>query len=286
MYSSLDVLKKQFTTELKDSFSERECQQLFYRFVEYVTGLKRVDVALEPTKDLSTEQSDVFVDILNRLTSGEPPQYIDQTAYFLEHQLFVDPSVLIPRPETEELVTWILQQHDHEALKVLDIGTGSGAIAVSLAHKRPHWQVLACDVSNEALMVARRNAREILSQSEIAFYKEDILSPSTQYKTSLDLIVSNPPYVLESDQKTMEDNVLQYEPHLALFVPDSDALRFYKAILEYAATNLKIGGYVYFEIHEAYGEEVNVLLNEQGYNKVQVRNDLQGRPRMICGQRL
>lgn len=284
MYSSLDVIKQQFKTELSSRYAERETLGLYYRIVEYVTGLKKVDVILTPMAKITSEQSSEIAEIVNRLKLGEPIQYIDNTAYFLEHSYFVDESVLIPRPETEELVKWVLDQHSDEAVKVLDIGTGSGIIPISLAIKRPNWTVLACDISNEALVTARRNAREILSQTDVAFYHEDILNPKSHFNSSLDIIVSNPPYVLEADKLLMNDNVLKYEPSTALFVPNEDPILFYKAIVKYALTNLKKRGCLYFEIHESYAKQVENCLNDNGFESVTIKEDMQGKPRMIYGR--
>ncbi len=285
MYSSLDVIKQQFATELPPRYSDRECLSLFYQIIEYSTGLRKVDVVLNPSKEVTEVQANEINDLLNALKQGAPIQYLVQAAPFMNHAFYVDDSVLIPRPETEELVQWILDTHSEDQLKLLDIGTGSGAIPVSLSSARPNWVVMACDVSNEALVTARRNAREILTQSDVAFYREDILDPKTEYHQSLDIIVSNPPYVLESDKELMEDNVLQFEPGMALFVPDTDPILFYRAISKYALNNLKTGGYLYFEIHELYAEMVQECMVAEGFKEVVIKEDLQDKPRMICGKR-
>lgn len=284
MYSSLDFIKQQFLSELSSKYTERECLSLFYRIIEYCTGMQKVDVVLDLKKELTESQAKEIETIITALKEGVPVQYIDNTAHFLDNMYYVDGSVLIPRPETEELVTWVLDNHNETAVKVLDIGTGSGVIPISLAKSRPNWSVLACDVSNEALITARRNAREILTHSEVAFYHEDILNAKSQYNGTLDMIISNPPYVLESDKQMMDDNVLKYEPGLALFVSDKDPLLFYNAIAKYAKTNLKKGGHLYFEIHEMYADQVQRCMTDVGFEEITVKEDLQGKPRMICGR--
>ncbi|MFT5724676.1 MAG: release factor glutamine methyltransferase, partial [Bacteroidia bacterium] len=266
---------------LSSRYEERESTQLFYRIMDTFFGKKKVDLILQPKLEFTNEQQEIVESVIRRLIDGEPVQYIDNTAFFCYESFYVDASVLIPRPETEELVQWILENHYDEAIKILDVGTGSGIIPVCLAKSRPSWTVMACDISNEALIVSRRNAREILTQGDVAFYKEDILNPSTDYQNSLDILISNPPYVLESDKKEMEDTVLQHEPHLALFVEDKDPLQFYSALVSYARKNLKLGGYIYFEIHEDYKSEIIRLLEGSGFKSVVIRKDLQAKNRMV-----
>jgi release factor glutamine methyltransferase len=201
----------------------------------------------------------------------------------MDDAFYVDHSVLIPRPETEELVQLILNQQNQHALKVLDIGTGSGAIAVNLSKHRNNWSIYACDVSNEALVVARRNGSELLKNTEVAFYQEDILQPKSFYTSGLDVIVSNPPYVLETDKSDMQEQVLKHEPHTALFVSNDNPLLFYNAIVMYASDNLKQSGALYFEVHELYADKVAQLLSASDYLNVKVYDDLQGKPRMVSG---
>jgi release factor glutamine methyltransferase len=285
MYLSLNGIRQHFRSELSSLYSDRTSDQLFYRLLESFYGIKKTEVVLSPERILPEIQQDELSMALERLLAKEPVQYIDNTAYFMDSSFYVDASVLIPRPETEELVNLILDNHNDDALKILDIGTGSGIIAISLLNKRPNWTVLACDVSNEALITARRNSREILQLNEVAFYREDILNPQSQYKERLDVIVSNPPYVLESDKSEMEEQVLNHEPHVALFVDDKNPLQFYKAIIDYAQKNLITEGCIYFEVHESYNIAVATLLEQSGYNSVKSHSDLQGKMRMVSGQK-
>ncbi len=281
MYSTLRAIKTHFENELSDVYNEREVQHLFYRMVLWATGLTRTEAILQREYVLTETQQAEMLESIQRLKRNEPIQYITEQAVFLDDVFYVNPHVLIPRPETEELVQWILSNHSKEPLRVLDIGTGSGIIPIALARKRPSWHISACDVSNDALVVARKNARELLRLSEVQFYYEDILSPVTEYQPPLDIIVSNPPYVLASDKDDMASNVLDYEPHLALFVADEDPLLFYRAIAEYALGNLKKEGYLYFEIHEDLADDTQVLLESMNYQNVEIHLDLQGKSRMV-----
>ena len=249
--------------------------------MEYVTGKTRKDWMLDDQTNLSESQQNVLTGVIQKLESGTPMQYAIEEADFMGEVFFVDESVLIPRPETEELVHWILNDLDSSRRMVLDIGTGSGCIAISLAKHRGSWSISACDTSNEALVVARRNARELKVVCEIVFYKEDILNPSTLYDNELDVIVSNPPYVTESDKDLMTKQVTEHEPSVALFVPDTDPLRFYREIGTYGLKALKSGGYLYFEIHTDKGNEVLEQLKNQGYTDLVLKQDLSGRDRMV-----
>lgn len=213
---------------------------------------------------------------LERLAAGEPLQYVIGSTPFCGLNFKVDGRVLIPRPETAELVDWVAQDATKTGT-LLDVGTGSGCIAISLAHRLAGWKVQGWDISEGALEVARENSR--LNGTEVEFRKVDILNASVDSR--FDVIVSNPPYVMESEKAQMEDTVLDYEPHLALFVSDSDPLLFYKAIAAFGHRTLNAGGKLYFEINPLLVEEMKDMLMGAGYRDVQVRNDIFGKPRMI-----
>lgn len=249
--------------------------------MEFVTGKTRKDWMLDDKTDLSASQRSVLAQVIEKLESGLPMQYAIEEADFMGDVYFVDNSVLIPRPETEELVHWILEDCDASHRTVLDIGTGSGCIAISLAKQRANWRVSACDASNSALVVARRNARELKVPTEMVFYQEDILDPKTVYDHELDIIVSNPPYVLESDKDLMTKQVVDFEPDMALFVPNDDPLLFYREIGIYGLNALKSGGHLFFEIHTDKGDDVLQLLENLGYTDVVLRKDLSDRDRMV-----
>lgn len=213
---------------------------------------------------------------LARLAAGEPLQYVIGSTPFCGLTFKVDGRVLIPRPETAELVDWVAQDATQSGA-LLDVGTGSGCIAISLAHRLPGWKVQGWDVSDGALEVARENSR--LNGTQVEFCKADILNADSDCR--FDVIVSNPPYVMESEKSQMEDTVLEFEPHLALFVSDSDPLLFYKAIAAFGHRTLNTGGRLYFEINPLLVEEMKDMLMGAGYRDVEVRNDIFGKPRMI-----
>ena len=226
----------------------------------------------------SVNQSDLlrFHWAVEDLKRFRPIQHIVGYTSFCGCRIDVDGNTLIPRPETAELVEWVAQDAS-QAGSLLDVGTGSGCIAVSLANRLPDWKVQGWDISDGALEVARENSR--LNGTEVEFRKVDILNASADCK--LDVIVSNPPYVMESEKSQMEDTVLDYEPHLALFVSDTDPLLFYRAIAEFAHRALNPGGKLYFEINPLKVEEMKEMLMGAGYRNVEVRNDIFGKPRMI-----
>ena len=214
---------------------------------------------------------------LTRLAKGEPLQYVLGYSPFCGLNFKVDGRVLIPRPETAELVDWVAADAG-ECGRLLDIGTGSGCIAVTLAHRLLHWKVTGWDVSDGALEVARENS--CMNGTDVEFRKVDILqAPALEY--ALDVIVSNPPYVMEQERHDMENRVLSYEPHLALFVPDDDALRFYRAIAEFGRNALSKGGSLYFEINPLKASAMEEMLVSYGYHDVEIRLDIFGKERMI-----
>lgn len=226
---------------------------------------------------LSSSQQEILNQMVARLQKSEPIQYILGSAEFCGLDFHVDSNVLIPRPETEELVDWIVNDGVEDNCSLLDVATGSGCIAISLAHKLPHVKVSALDVSDGALEVARQNA--IANQVDVNFFKQDMLSFPVSLG-SYAVIVSNPPYVCESEKAAMQANVLNYEPALALFVTDSDPLVFYRQIARFAKLSLIPGGRLYFEINERFDEETKKMLETEGYADVELRNDFYGKCRM------
>jgi release factor glutamine methyltransferase len=215
-----------------------------------------------------------------------PVQYVLQEADFCGLRLYVDENVLIPRPETEELVAWILEDQPKKRVtgspltRLFDIGTGSGAIPIALKNKNPSFQITACDVSEPALQVARRNAHA--HNAPINFIEVDILNPGHWPQLPVyDIIVSNPPYIPEADKKSMSENVLRHEPHLALFTPGDNAFVFYQAIAAFGKSHLASEGKLFFEIHYEGAEPVTTILKNAGYRDIEVKNDLFGNPRMI-----
>ena len=235
---------------------------------------------------LRLEEEAVWNAVLSRLLAHEPLQYITGRADFYGLRFFVSNAVLIPRPETEELVAWILEDCGRTAKNVLDIGTGSGCIALTLQHKRTNWQLTALDYSEKALDVARKNA-SLLQVESVTFVHCDFLTPKNWENLPLyDIIVSNPPYIAQAERQKMAANVTEFEPALALFVPDDDVLLFYKKIIEFARTHLTQQGRVYVEIHEELAAETLSLFRESGiFRTIDLQKDMSNRARMICGIR-
>lgn len=231
---------------------------------------------------LSANQQSFLQNIVNRLCDFEPIQYIQQQARFLGRTFFVAPGVLIPRPETEELTEKILQRVAPGST-ILDIGTGSGCIAISLSLELPQSKVFACDISQDALTIAQTNNEQL--QGIVSFFQADILHylPKTEEQGKYDVIVSNPPYITQAEADSMEANVLRYEPHTALFVPNDNPLLFYRKIAELGKVMLKPGGLIAFEINRAYGQATKLLLEEQGYRDVRLEQDLSHNDRFVFG---
>lgn len=267
-------LQPYYTAEEVSALSRIVCCDLLGQApTDYYLGK---DIALSPKKEQELE------DILQRLSRFEPLQYIEGRTLFLGREFWVAPGVLIPRPETEELVELMLKEIPADA-RILDVGTGSGCIAISLAKELPDALVTAWDVSPEALSVARANARKL--QADVRFVECDVLACQVDEVGLYDVIVSNPPYVTEAEKADMEPNVLQWEPSLALFVPDDDPLRFYRRIAVLGRDMLADGGRLYFEINRAYGREMVEILRTMGYVGVRVEKDLSQNDRFVIAEK-
>ena len=276
---TLIEFRSYFRAQLKDVYVLEECDDFLKRLIQAYFKWEPIKIGLDPNYRLSLVEEEKLKLALIELKKERPLQYILGTAYFLDLELEVNTAVLIPRPETEELVHWILSDEDKlNPLTILDIGTGSGCIAISLKKTAQLWNVAALDVSEQALDVAHRNASK--NEVSIQFHLEDILDKK-QWLTPLDVIVSNPPYVLPSEKEQMLSNVLDYEPDLALFVTEEDPLLFYKRIIEFANQNLKPSGALYFEINPIFVDELVTILKKFTFDSVEVRNDYLNRPRMI-----
>lgn len=280
MYPTFQALRARFVQEVSTNYGEREAHNLFYEAVHFVCAWSKTELMMRMTEVPEAAVVDFVSNAIHELKLGKPFQFITKRAWFRGHWYHVSEDVLIPRPETEELVNWILEDFPQSNLSVLDVGTGSGVIPISLKMERPAWELFGLDVSERALDVAKRNAAS-LSEHLIHFYEDNILRPRHVPTVVFDIIVSNPPYVLQSDANLMTERVLKYEPPLALFVPDDDALVFYRHIIAFAGQNLKSGGRLYFELHEEMAAELENLLIREGYLKTEIRKDLQGKDRMI-----
>ncbi|MDP2041787.1 MAG: peptide chain release factor N(5)-glutamine methyltransferase [Algoriphagus sp.] len=270
-------LVKNLSTQL-NQYDPIEAETLVNWLLEHHLGMRRVDMMnfLEE-KDLPEALKRDF----ERLKTGEPIQYILGHGPFYGREFKVSPATLIPRNETEELVHLIIKENPQPNLRILDIGTGTGCIPITLALEMQEPEVFGVDISDEALEIATFNAKKL--KADVTFSKCDILL-ETPKLTGLDILVSNPPYIPIEEKKLMHQNVLDFEPHLALFVSDGDPLIFYKKIAETGMKLLKPFGKIYFEINERYGSHVADLLSESGYDKVRVIQDLNGKDRMVSGQ--
>jgi release factor glutamine methyltransferase len=284
--------KGHFFNSLQNIHEEQEIESFFFILTEYLHHLKRVDVALQPDFELSDSDIQKWNAIVSDLQQEKPIQYITGETWFYGLRFQVNENTLIPRPETEELVEWIIESQksnvQSQTLAILDIGTGTGCIPISLKSNLPQINVSAIDVSEHALEVAKRNAE--LNKVESNFIQANILevqdlsqlsTPNSQLRTNFDIIVSNPPYVRNLEKQEIKKNVLEYEPHLALFVEDTDALLFYRKIAQLALKNLSPNGLLFFEINQYLGNETVELLKNLGFKNIELKKDLYGNDRMI-----
>ncbi len=278
--TSVKAVYQQILNRLQSAVGAEEASPQAYWLLEGLFGKKRMDVIMDAPLQLVPEAKEQLEDVLRRLEKGEPIQYVLGEAPFYGRSFKVNRAVLIPRPETEELVQLICGQYgSKQDLKLLDIGTGSGCIATTLALELPGPKVYAIDVSADALLLAEENARRLGAEAE--FIECNILEDYPTTLPSLDIIVSNPPYVMRKEASLMKANVLDWEPAVALFVEDEDPLLFYRCIACLARKQLKKGGRLYFEINESCGKEVVEMLEKQGFSDIAIHQDLQGKPRMV-----
>lgn len=278
--NSVDKVIKSFKHGLKEIYPPHEISAIIELVLEHFLSFSKIDIVLKSDFELSDIQCNTLISVLDRLIEHEPVQYIVGETYFYNLKFLIEPGVLIPRQETEELVDLIIKENRNiEQLKILDIGTGSGCIAVSLASYMLNPAVTAFDISDIAIEVASKNAK--INKAIINIEKFNILNTDEQPDNLIfDIIVSNPPYVLEKEKKLMQKNVLDYEPSIALFVEDTDPLLFYKAIVKYSLKHLQTGGKLYFEINEAYGNQIERLLDANGFENIQLMKDINGKYRM------
>lgn len=270
------------TTRLYALYDTREAANICDRVLEHITGKRKIDRLLEKDAPMPTEQIQQVQDITSQLLTHRPLQYVLGEAWFAGNTFFVNESVLIPRPETEELADWaaeVIQNAPDKVQHLLDIGTGSGCISVSLKKRFPAIYVHAIDVSEAAISVAKQNAG--LLEADVIFSQLDFLvEQHWDVLPVFDMIISNPPYIKQSEQSTMRENVLKFEPPIALFVPDEDALLFYRKISAFGKTHLSRQGSLFLEINENLGGEVVILFEAEGYT-CELRKDMQGKSRMV-----
>ena len=270
-------------TQVYDDYEAKAIARMVY---EVRFGLMPSDLFIGKDTQLSTDDQKLLAEITQRLLTGEPVQYVLGEAEFGGRTFHVEPGVLIPRPETYELCQWIMEERrgkkeEGRNTSILDIGTGSGCIACTLAAELADAEVTAWDISDDALRIATENAKR--TNVHVSFEKVDVLNTSHLNRerpaTGLDIIVSNPPYICNKERATMERNVLEHEPELALFVPDDDPLLFYRTIARFAAKTLNPGGALYFEINPLYVSEMQQMLSKEGFSHTEIRNDQFGKQR-------
>ena len=278
----MNVTVSHIRSALQECYPPREAANLSRIVCCEMLGQSHIDYYLGKDMILSPKDEKELESILSRLCNFEPIQYVQGTARFLGRTFRVASGVLIPRPETEELVERMLEEVA-PASRILDIGTGSGCIAVTLSKELPEAEVTAWDISGEALAIAGDNNH--LLQASVLFVQRDVLTYQPVEGECFDVIVSNPPYVTETEKRDMEPNVLNWEPSGALFVPDSDPLRFYRRIGELGRSMLTVGGRLYFEINRAFGEAVASMLRKQDYTNVRIRKDISGNDRYVIAER-
>lgn len=284
----LREIKNIFHRELDALYSKEEVNSFFYLLIEHYFNLERFVLAIQPGYIISKEEEQPMFAALAKLRLHKPIQHIIGLAHFMDMDFTVNENVLIPRPETEELVRWIIEEvrskkhkvQSTNALKILDIGTGSGCIAISLAKNLPNAKIYALDISAEALEIAKQNAVD--NGVVIEFIKYNILE-IRDLDVKFDVIVSNPPYVRMLEKQQMNANVLENEPNLALFVSDDNPLVFYKKITAFARENLNIYGCLFFEINQYLGKETQQLLSDHNFSEIELRKDLFGNDRMLKG---
>ncbi len=290
---------RQLLFALYGLYDNREAANIADLVIEHVTGQRRIDRIVNKQMPVGPAAQKELADMQALLLQHTPVQYVLHEAWFADLKFYVDDNVLIPRPESEELVAWVAESQPQVAgcivkgeandtrnlqpatpIRLLDIGTGSGCIPIAVKKKRPGWDVHALDISAPALRVAQKNAADL--QAPITFYETDILNELQWPPLPIfDIIVSNPPYIKNAESAAMRDNVTRFEPHTALFVPDDDALLFYRQIARFALRYLRANGLLFFEINEAFGDEVCLLLADNGFTGVELKTDMQGKHRMV-----
>lgn len=271
-------------SNLTGQYPEKEAKNLTYMALSNIFNFSRYQIHLNFDKTVDVDQYAKIKNIVDELKQYKPIQYIFKETEFYNCRLNVSEDVLIPRPETEELIDWIIQDQKNDKIEILDIGTGSGCISIALAKNLSLSKVTAIDISPNAIDIAKRNAN--VNNVEIKFREVDLFNIQKELQVSkFDIIVSNPPYVRECEKEQMQPNVLNWEPEISLFVPDDNPLLFYKKIIPFAATSLKSKGLIYLEINENYPEEVKEILLNNDFSSIEIRKDISGKFRMIKASR-
>ena len=285
---TLQELKLKFLIDLNRVYPKEEILSFFFLLTHHKMGLTRAEIALNPDQIVQNEVLNFYLDSITALLGEKPIQYIIGETEFYGLTFTVNEDVLIPRSETEELIDWILNEFkEKKELNILDIGTGSGCIAISLAKNLPEANIYGIDISKEALQIAEQNAK--LNNVKVNFIQQDILKTNVMLSLSkhlsesirFDIIVSNPPYVRELEKLEIKNNVIQNEPHIALFVSDENPLLYYDTIADFAKQNLSSKGMLFFEINQYLGKETTNLLQQKRFKSIELRKDIFGNDRMI-----
>lgn len=277
---NIKELEKEYIQSLNQFYDTEESKSIFYLSATSILKVTQSELLIKKDRILTEKDSDDLTRVLDVLKTGKPVQQVLGETVFYGLPLKINEHVLIPRPETEELVDWVIKEIKEKKETILDIGTGSGCISIAIKKHLPALSFSALDISAEALKVASANA--ILNGTNIDFIEADILSYSSD--KSYDVVVSNPPYIRQLEKADMHKNVIAYEPHSALFVSDDDPLIFYKAISDFAYTNLNPNGYLFFEINEFLWEETLQILIDKGFKNIELKKDMQGKDRMIMAR--
>jgi release factor glutamine methyltransferase len=272
-------IRTRMIKSLSGLYDQNEIRNFVYLIFGHLLNYSKIEIYVKDDETISQHLVKKIDEIINRLSHYEPIQYILGKTEFFGINIKVAPGVLIPRPETEELVNWVIKENTGRQISIIDLGTGSGCIAIALAKHLPAAQITGIDISNKAIRIAKENA--IINGANISFMPHDLFQYKKWFQQKYDVFVSNPPYVRESEKADMEANVLNYEPHQALFVPDHDPLVYYRIIADAGKNYLKHKGAIYCEINEALPDDTYALFKEFGYQQVILKPDINGKPRMI-----
>ncbi|MFI5196844.1 MAG: peptide chain release factor N(5)-glutamine methyltransferase [Chitinophagales bacterium] len=286
MFLSYSRAFYELKNKLQPLYDDREAEALAHEILYFITGLDKTQRLLQKEMLFTIAQQEKYELAVTDLLSGKPLQYITGSAWFMGREFHVNEHVLIPRPETEELVQWIIDDRKNKAgnISILDIGTGSGCIPISLKLALSHADVTTCDISNDALNAAKKNADRL--QASIQLLKLDFLDAAQRNKlANYDVIVSNPPYIPVSEKENLHTNVKDYEPGIALFVPDDDPLVFYKALALFGKEHLKPKGYIYCELDAGHAMECKAIFEECGYKEVLIKKDMNGKWRLLSAEK-
>ncbi len=276
----LQTIRERYINQLSGHFSKTEIDSILKKLIKYYFDWDSIIFLIQPNKMISKKNEAILNESLNQLIKNKPVQYIIGSTFFYKYIFQVDPSVLIPRPETEELVSWLLEieSKDNYSKIVLDIGTGSGCIPITLKLEQKSWKVNSIDICNDAIKIAKKNAKRL--NADVNFFCRDI-NLIEDWSESLDIIISNPPYITYKEKTNIKKNVLDYEPSSAIFVPNHNPLGFYKKIINFSINNLKSGGLLYLEINPIFVNELKGLFSKVFFDKLEVKKDFFGRYRML-----